>query len=290
MVAAWIRALTGVGPSMASGSHTCNGNCALLPTAPTKTSMTAVVNREPPINPDWAATEISVKAVEPVVAEDDDPDEQSSVPDPRDDKCLYRGVSGRRFLEPVSDEQVGAQSDELPEDVELDEVRREHEPEHRCREQIEQRIVPGEAFVALHKSARVELDHKAHEAHDDEHHGGEPVDIHPHRKRAALAEIYPVHRELYGRPAAGDDAGHEEQGEDREDERDGHPEYGHVLGVLFEETSGEREYQEDQRRERRYGRDDQLLAYCLHEFPSSPSWRLLRRRSRSAGSGTRRAR
>jgi hypothetical protein len=34
IVAAWIRALTGVGPSIASGSQTCSGNCALLPTAP----------------------------------------------------------------------------------------------------------------------------------------------------------------------------------------------------------------------------------------------------------------
>ena len=38
MVAAWIRALTGVGPSIASGSHTWSGNCALLPTAPQKIS------------------------------------------------------------------------------------------------------------------------------------------------------------------------------------------------------------------------------------------------------------
>ena len=36
MVAAWMSADTGVGPSMASGSQTCNGNCALLPTAPRK--------------------------------------------------------------------------------------------------------------------------------------------------------------------------------------------------------------------------------------------------------------
>ena len=34
MVAAWIRALTGVGPAMASGSHTYRGICALLPQAP----------------------------------------------------------------------------------------------------------------------------------------------------------------------------------------------------------------------------------------------------------------
>ena len=34
MVAAWISAETGVGPSIASGSHTCSGSCADLPTAP----------------------------------------------------------------------------------------------------------------------------------------------------------------------------------------------------------------------------------------------------------------
>ena len=34
IVAAWISAETGVGPSIASGSQTWNGNCALFPIAP----------------------------------------------------------------------------------------------------------------------------------------------------------------------------------------------------------------------------------------------------------------
>ena len=34
MVAAWMSADTGVGPSIASGSQMCSGNCADLPTAP----------------------------------------------------------------------------------------------------------------------------------------------------------------------------------------------------------------------------------------------------------------
>src|SRR6266404_611248 len=38
MVAAWINALTGVGPSMASGNQTWSGNCPDLPTAPQKIS------------------------------------------------------------------------------------------------------------------------------------------------------------------------------------------------------------------------------------------------------------
>src|SRR3990170_5312747 len=38
MVAAWISSLTGVGPSIASGSQVCRPNCADLPIAPTKSS------------------------------------------------------------------------------------------------------------------------------------------------------------------------------------------------------------------------------------------------------------
>src|SRR5690242_2012788 len=39
MVAAWMRAEMGVGPSIESGSHTCNGTCADLPIAPTNRQM-----------------------------------------------------------------------------------------------------------------------------------------------------------------------------------------------------------------------------------------------------------
>src|ERR1700720_4007812 len=39
MVAAWINAEMGVGPSMESGSHTCSGTWADLPIAPTNRQM-----------------------------------------------------------------------------------------------------------------------------------------------------------------------------------------------------------------------------------------------------------
>ncbi len=39
MVAAWISAEIGVGPSIESGSHTCRGNCALFPIAPMNSPM-----------------------------------------------------------------------------------------------------------------------------------------------------------------------------------------------------------------------------------------------------------
>ena len=43
MVAAWIRAETGVGPSIASGSQVCSRNWADLPIAPTNSSRHSVV-------------------------------------------------------------------------------------------------------------------------------------------------------------------------------------------------------------------------------------------------------
>src|SRR5271157_5922234 len=39
IVAAWIKADIGVGPSIESGSHTCSGTCADLPIAPMNRQM-----------------------------------------------------------------------------------------------------------------------------------------------------------------------------------------------------------------------------------------------------------
>ena len=55
IVAAWISADTGVGPSIASGSQRCNGNCALLPTAASRSRSAIAVavpsemNSAPPL-------------------------------------------------------------------------------------------------------------------------------------------------------------------------------------------------------------------------------------------------
>src|SRR5688572_26204233 len=46
IVAAWMSAEMGVGPSIESGSHTCSGNCALLPMAPMKRQMQMMVTSD----------------------------------------------------------------------------------------------------------------------------------------------------------------------------------------------------------------------------------------------------
>ena len=49
IVAAWINALTGVGPSIASGSQTYNGSCADFPVAPTKSNKAIAVSVASPM-------------------------------------------------------------------------------------------------------------------------------------------------------------------------------------------------------------------------------------------------
>ncbi len=63
IVAAWIRAETGVGPSIASGSQVCSGNCPDLPHAPsTNIRQIAVAT---PLLIDELALNTSAKAVLP---------------------------------------------------------------------------------------------------------------------------------------------------------------------------------------------------------------------------------
>jgi hypothetical protein len=55
IVAAWIRADTGVGPAIASGSHRYSGSCADLPTAPRNSSSAMAVAVDSASAPDSAA-------------------------------------------------------------------------------------------------------------------------------------------------------------------------------------------------------------------------------------------
>src|SRR3954454_11169171 len=59
MVAAWMSADTGVGPAIASGSHTNSGICADFPVAATRKTTTSAVAVTPTIGTLWAALVMS---------------------------------------------------------------------------------------------------------------------------------------------------------------------------------------------------------------------------------------
>ena len=122
MVAAWISADTGVGPSIASGSQVCSGNWADLPTTPASRSR-AAASTVPARQPVGAAASTSGIEVVPVAASSRTTAEQhAEVADPGHEEGLDRGGAGRRPLAVVADEQVGAGAHDLPADQEQDEV------------------------------------------------------------------------------------------------------------------------------------------------------------------------
>ena len=72
MVAAWINADTGVGPSIASGSQVCRPSCADLPIAPTNSSRQIVVitskraPRNEKVAPAWPGTATRIVSIDTV--------------------------------------------------------------------------------------------------------------------------------------------------------------------------------------------------------------------------------
>ena len=66
IVAAWISAETGVGPSMASGSHVCNGTCADFAAAAMKS--VRQMTKSGPLSSEPARAKTSAYAIDPVAA------------------------------------------------------------------------------------------------------------------------------------------------------------------------------------------------------------------------------
>ena len=113
MVAAWIRADTGVGPSMASGSQLNSGIWADLPVAASEEQQHGGGGRpagqQVPVGEDRQVVERAD------LGEDEEHGQQEAdVADPVVDEGLLAGRGGRVPLEPERDQPVGADPDPLP--------------------------------------------------------------------------------------------------------------------------------------------------------------------------------
>ena len=94
IVAAWISAETGVGPSIASGSQTCSGNCADLPTAPANSPSANSVSAAELIVPAIAAWWITgMFSVSVCVQIEQQRDHEPDVADPRHQERLRRRLA-----------------------------------------------------------------------------------------------------------------------------------------------------------------------------------------------------
>jgi hypothetical protein len=111
--------------------------------------------------------------------EHEDAEHERHIAGPRRDERLVRGVLVRLVLPEVTDQQIGADADELPADQHLEQVVRDDQRQHRAGEQREGGVVPGEAGLVGHVLDRVDVDEQRHGRDDQEHHRGEAVDVHP---------------------------------------------------------------------------------------------------------------
>ena len=133
------------------------------------------------------------RAVRPVAP--DDAEQETEVADAVDDEGLLRGVARGLLFVPVVDQQLGAETDQLPEDEHHEKIVGEHDAEHRKHEDRQAAEVARLRRVVVHVAEREHVHAEADDADDAEHERGEIVELDAERERE-IAEPQPFDRSL----------------------------------------------------------------------------------------------
>ena len=197
MVAAWMSAETGVGPSMASGSQTYSGIWADLPMAPMNSSTAMAVAVV------WATPGDSAEDLAVVQrAEGEEGEEhrhhEAEVTDAVGDEGLLAGAGVGVLLEPERDQQVGARAHALPAEEGEDEVVAQHQHQHREDEEVQVGEEPREAAVAVHVPDRVQVDQRADAGDEQDHRHRQRIEQEPDVDREVAGRDPGEQRELVG--------------------------------------------------------------------------------------------
>ena len=192
IVAAWISADTGVGPSIASGSQVCRNSCADFPIAPTNSRNGDQLRRVPacPEEGDLRLRDLGrggedVGEVDGIDQEEhrEDAEREAEVPHPVHDERLHRRRVGRGLAVVEPDQQVGGEAHPLPAEEQLHEVVRRHQHQHREGEerQIGEEARPvafafAEVVVMRHVAERIEVHERRDGGDDDQHDRRQPVE------------------------------------------------------------------------------------------------------------------
>ncbi len=118
-----------------------------------------------------------------VVAYHNHAQQEEEVGQAGDDESLLRGMNGcwRSVVE--ANEQVGRNAHHLKEDKHLENIGRNHQTQHREREELQEGVVALEALFGLaglvaHVANAEQVHQKRNCRHHDEHHGRDGVDEH----------------------------------------------------------------------------------------------------------------
>ena len=147
-----------------------------------------------------------------------DAEPEAEVADAVDDERLLARLRRRRPRVPEADQQVRAETDRLPEDVEQQEVAGEHQHRHREHEEVQVGEVARVARVVVHVADRVQMNEHADARHDQQHDAGERVDVRGHR-RLEVARADPAEERRGERLAGGDAREQHARGDERAGQR-----------------------------------------------------------------------
>ena len=203
MVAAWMSALTGVGPSMASGSQTCSGTWPDLPAAPQKIRMRDGGGEgeaeDGGLRDELGRRTCSRQPCAAVVEEQgaglgvepDHAEEESEVADAGGDEGFLGGGGGFGLGVPEADEEVGGEADDLPAHEEQKQAVGDDHAEHGAGEEREKAEEAGEVLVVGHVADAVDEDQQADEGDHDQHHCGQRIE-HPAEREPLVAKLKPA--------------------------------------------------------------------------------------------------
>ena len=143
MAAAWMTALTGVGPSIASGSQTWSGNCADLPTVPVNNIKAIAPIASGPMALTTCSKLSGVKAslkfsVPNSKVKEDDTQQHDHIGHACGHEGFYRSFIGRDVWDiirakmifarvPEADERVRSEAHQLPADKQQKQIIRNHQ-------------------------------------------------------------------------------------------------------------------------------------------------------------------
>ena len=117
-----------------------------------------------------------VNRAEGVVA-GDDAEEETEVTHAIGDEGFLRGIGGGLLLVIVVDQHVGAETHQLPEDKNHEQIVRQHDAEHREHEDRQAAEVAGLGRVVVHVTEREHMDAQADHTDDRDHQRGEIVEL-----------------------------------------------------------------------------------------------------------------
>jgi hypothetical protein len=176
MVAAWISALTGVGPAMASGSQTKSGICADLPVEQSdkadgfRTQQSDMLLELHEVqSPDALAPQFG--------DEKQNPEHKAEITDAVDDESFITRDRIGVILIPKADEQIGTETHALPADEKHQKIVSHHQQEHEKDKQIQIDEKANHPLIVAHVTERIDMDQKADAGDDQQHHGGQGINL-----------------------------------------------------------------------------------------------------------------